>query len=253
MLFLKFGYEGLGLFYTIIEKLAAQEKPVNSSVLKAQLKVGKKLEKCWQFMESIELIQSNNGETFNKQLLNFSEKYNIKNQKNKEKIIQWRENQKNIKNVTSSENVRNHPKVKLSKVKLSKVKKEEESEIDIYQKLFENFREEYPGNKNGFLVEFKNFKRHSDWMESISKLIPALEIELEHKAKRLKTGFAPQWKNLQTWINQRCWEQELEEIKIIPTQSKPDQRMNNGIADSAPDIAQMLRDKKLLAAQTTAQ
>jgi len=52
-LFLNFGYEGLGLFYTILEKLASQEKPIKTIVLKAQLKVGKKLEKCWLFMEQI--------------------------------------------------------------------------------------------------------------------------------------------------------------------------------------------------------
>jgi hypothetical protein len=29
-LFLHFGYEGLGLFYTILEKLAKQEKPIKT-------------------------------------------------------------------------------------------------------------------------------------------------------------------------------------------------------------------------------
>ena len=45
-LYINFGYEGLGLFYTILEKLAGQEKPVKTLVLKKQLNVGKKLEKC---------------------------------------------------------------------------------------------------------------------------------------------------------------------------------------------------------------
>ena len=44
-LYINFGYEGLGLFYTILEKLAGQEKPVKTLVLKKQLNVGKKLEK----------------------------------------------------------------------------------------------------------------------------------------------------------------------------------------------------------------
>ena len=43
-LYINFGYEGLGLFYTILEKLAGQEKPVKTLVLKKQLNVGKKLE-----------------------------------------------------------------------------------------------------------------------------------------------------------------------------------------------------------------
>lgn len=120
-LFLKFGYEGLGLFYTVLEKLGKHEKPVKTDVLKAQLKVGKRLEKCWNFMEQIGIISSNNGETFNERILSYSEMYQIKKEKNREKISQWREKQEVIKNVTSYEPVRNHPKVNKSKVKESKV------------------------------------------------------------------------------------------------------------------------------------
>ena len=64
-LYIRFGYEGLGLFYTALEKIAKQEKPIKTDVLKAQLKVGKRLNKCWKFMEEIELISSLNGESFN--------------------------------------------------------------------------------------------------------------------------------------------------------------------------------------------
>jgi len=116
LLFQKFGYEGLGLFYTFLEKIAAQEQPISTEVLKFQLKVGKKLNKCWNFMEEIELISSNNGETFNKQLLNFSEKFEIKKEKNRNRVAKWRDNEKNKKSVTHYESVRNAPKVKLSKV-----------------------------------------------------------------------------------------------------------------------------------------
>jgi len=117
-----FGYEGLGLFYTALEKFAQQEKPIKTAVLKRQLNIGKKLEKCWSFMESIGLISSNNGESFNKQLLKFSENYKIKKEKSAERLKQWRENQQVTENVTHSELVRNASKVKISKVKESKVK-----------------------------------------------------------------------------------------------------------------------------------
>lgn len=119
-LFLMYGYEGLGLFYTILEKIGSQEKPIKTTVLKAQLKVGKKLEKCWSFMESLQLISSQNGETFNERILSYSESYQIKKQKTREKISQWRENQKDTINVTSYVPVCNPPKVKESKVKESK-------------------------------------------------------------------------------------------------------------------------------------
>lgn len=129
-LYINFGYEGLGLFYTVLEKLAKQEKPVKTLVLKQQLNVGKKLEKCWQFMESLGLLSSNNGDTFNKQLLNFSEKYAVKKQKNRERISQWRENQEVTENVTRYESVCNTDKVKESKVKESKLNEEEINKED---------------------------------------------------------------------------------------------------------------------------
>ena len=123
-LFMAYGYEGLGLFYTALEKFAQQEKPIKTAVLKKQLNIGKKLEKCWSFMESIGLISSNNGESFNKQLLKFSENYKIKKEKSAERLKQWRENQQVTENETHSELVRNASKVKISKVNRSKVKKE---------------------------------------------------------------------------------------------------------------------------------
>lgn len=115
-LFIRFGYEGVGLFYVILEKIGKQEKPIKTLVLKSQLKVGKRLEKCWNFMEEIGLISSNNGETFNKQLLNYSEKYKIRKEKNAKRISEWRKNQESIENVTCYEQVCNSPKVNKSKV-----------------------------------------------------------------------------------------------------------------------------------------
>ena len=121
-LYLEYGYEGLGLFYTILEKLALQEKPIKTKVLKHQLNIGKKLEKVWSFIEQIDLISTNNGETFNKQLLNFSKKYQVSKEKNAKRISEWRDNQAVSENVTRLEHVRNDDKVKESKVKESKVK-----------------------------------------------------------------------------------------------------------------------------------
>jgi hypothetical protein len=120
-LFLEYGYEGIGLFWCVLEKIGKQEKPIKTKVLKSQLKVGKKLDKCWNFMESIGILSSNNGETFNERILSYSETYKIKKEKNKEKISQWRENQTVEKNVTGYEPSCNPPKVKESKVKESKV------------------------------------------------------------------------------------------------------------------------------------
>jgi hypothetical protein len=129
-LFMKHGFEGVGLFYTLLEKLAQQEKPVSTTVLKMQLHIGKKLEKIWQFMEDIELIHSKNGETFNENLLRFSEKYQIKKEKNRERVARFREQrpdsepeQNNVTHYTGITNCeRNADKVKESKIRESKEK-----------------------------------------------------------------------------------------------------------------------------------
>lgn len=145
-LYLKFGYEGLGLFYTTLEKIGKQEKPVKTEVLKAQLRVGKKLNKCWDFMEEIGLLSSNNGETFNKQLLNFSEKYQIKKEKTREKVLQWRKKQEDKENVTSYRSECNEPKVKESKVK--EIKK------NIYSDFYDS-QIELSGNNENYLKVVK--------------------------------------------------------------------------------------------------
>ena len=116
-LYIKYGYEGIGLFYTLLEKIASQEKPIKTNILKSQLRVGKRLEKCWKFLEDIELIQSNNGETFNEQLMNYSEKYKIKKESNAKRVSDWRERQLIEKDVTHNESVRNAGKAKEIKVK----------------------------------------------------------------------------------------------------------------------------------------
>jgi len=159
-LFINYGYEGLGLFYTIIEKIARQEKPIKTSVLKHQCKIGKRLEKCWEFLEEIDLISSNNGETFNKQLLNFSEKYQIKKEKNAKRISQWREKQAVTENVTHSERARNTPKVKKSKVNIYM------PDIDEVIKYF---------LENGFKAESAklawNYYNESGWVDSNGKKV----------------------------------------------------------------------------------
>lgn len=94
--------------------------------------------------------------------------------------------------------------------------------INIEQLTFEIFRKRYEGKKRGFKTEFDNFKtKHKDWKQVIDKLMPALQAEINWRKN--KVGFVPEWKNLQTWLNQRCWEQEFEasptpkkELKEIP-------------------------------------
>jgi hypothetical protein len=124
-LYIKFGYEGLGLFYTILEKFAGQEKPIKTIILKKQLNVGKKLDKCFEFMQNIGLIQTSNGECFNINLLNLCEKYQTKKEKTKKKVFDFRNNQAVAENVTGYTDECNDLKVNISKVnKVNKVSNE---------------------------------------------------------------------------------------------------------------------------------
>ena len=76
---------------------------------------------------------------------------------------------------------------------------------------FEKFRKKYPGKKKGMIVELSNFiKKHEGWVIESSKLMVGLEKEVEQKIlKDLYEGWAPSWKNMQTWINNACWDQKL--------------------------------------------
>lgn len=149
-LYIQFGYEGVGLFYTLLEKIALQEKPVKTEVLKRQLNVGKRLMKCWNFMQEIDLIQVKNGETFNENILNFSETYQIKKEKNRKKISEWRGSQKDMENVTSYVPKCNRPKVNKSKVNKSKVSSiipdtgnENDKQLNFLDQILQAFKNEY--------------------------------------------------------------------------------------------------------------
>ena len=99
-LFLNFGYEGIGIFFTLLEKLARNESPIKTSVLKSLLGLTKRQDKCWQFMENIGLIHSNNGETFNENLIKYSGKYLKNKEKTNERVKTYRLNKELNKNVT---------------------------------------------------------------------------------------------------------------------------------------------------------
>lgn len=89
------------------------------------------------------------------------------------------------------------------------------NETDIKQpteseRIFDEFRKKYPGSKRGLKTEYENFrKRHRDHSTVLPMLLPALDNQSSWRLEMSRRGeFVPQWKNLQTWINQRCWEEE---------------------------------------------
>ena len=112
-----------------------------------------------------------------------------------------------------------------------------ESELSRSELIFEEFRKFYKGTKRGLKTEFENFKKkNKDWKEVLPTLLEKYKAQKEAKEKiRLNGGFVPQEKNLQTYLNQRCWEEEinttnLERYGTISTQQtdtaeKPHERV----------------------------
>ena len=224
-LFIKYGYEGVGLFYTILEKLSLQEKPVLTSVLKHQLKVGKRLNKCWNFMESIELISSNNGETFNKQLLNFSEKYLIKKEKNKERIAEWRKNQQDSENVTRNKSVRNTPKDKISKDNISKGTDPENGSYKKFVDLWFLFYEKQTELKFDFkAIHGKKIKSIIAYLENLSK-------DKNFTGAELFEQILNKWNLLDDWEQKNYLDLSVldQKLPIIVNQLKTKSNLRNGI------------------------
>lgn len=232
-LFLQFGYEGVGLFYTILERIAAQEKPIKTAILKRQLFVGKKLEKCWRFMEEIGIISSNNGETFNERILSYSQKYQIQKEKNKERVAKFREelaeiqgDKENVTHYTAiTKQDGNAPKVKVSKVK----------EINI---PFETFWELY-GKKEGRMKSEAKWKSLTDKdRQQIIDFIPAYKE---------KTPDVKYRKNPMTFFNARTWEDEiyttgikpLDVLKAVAVNENDQIVYENGKIYAAPKLADL--------------
>lgn len=93
------------------------------------------------------------------------------------------------------------------------VKKAKNANNEKEMVLFDIARKKFGGSKRGNLTEFLNFqKKHSDWKEVIPLLEPAVQKQIVWRA--IANGeFRPPWMNFSTWINNRCWELELEPSK----------------------------------------
>lgn len=87
---------------------------------------------------------------------------------------------------------------------------------ELERAVFDIGRSAYPGTKRGNDTEFNNFvKQHPDWKEELPRIGTAVQNQIKSRASLSQTGvFVPHWKNFQTWINQRCWEDEAPIVGI---------------------------------------
>ncbi|MCD7936296.1 MAG: hypothetical protein LUG98_05490 [Tannerellaceae bacterium] len=100
--------------------------------------------------------------------------------------------------------------------------KESESDWEIKNKrkekeektLFEEFHRMYPGIKRGVETEFEHFRKtHPDYFVVLPLLLPGIKKRISWVSQQQSQGlFAPQYPMLQTWINERRWEEETPRV-----------------------------------------
>lgn len=199
LLYMKYGFEGVGLFFSILEKIAMQEKPVREEVLKTQLYIGRKLEKQLNFMYEIGILSIKFGEVFNENLLNFSQKYLIKKEKTRKRVEEWRGKTENVTRYTSVTGaLRNAHKDNISKVNKKKERKDiEKKDVTFFEKFWSKYpkRNGKKVGKNAALKVFNSLKLSDD---DFNLLIQATEnynsCEFVRDAERfLKNEYWKDW------------------------------------------------------------
>ena len=131
-------------------------------------------------------------------------------------IIDFENNKLNNKQITSettNEQQTNNKQITTTK----EYNKENNVNKEQYISIFELARKSYLGTKKVAKTEFDNLvKKHKDWKEVLPLLLPAIQKEIEHhRWLKENNEFCPSYKNLQTWINQRCWEQEFTKTNTV--------------------------------------
>lgn len=114
-------------------------------------------------------------------------------------------------------------------------------ERNSQEDIFEAFRKIYKGSKRGLKTELENFKKkHKDWKEVLPILKETYEKQWAIKEEARNRGcFVPQEKNLSTYLNQRCWEEELNFENNERTYISPSDKARESYQSLARDIAQL--------------
>jgi hypothetical protein len=115
-----------------------------------------------------------------------------------------------------------------------------EQELITLKGIFEIFRLGYPGTKKSLAVEFENFKKKNpkDWKEIVLTLSDRLQYQIVAREEKAQANnFVPQWKNLSTWINGKCW---TEEISITDKNNEANRRNNNRGGATDQELADII-------------
>ncbi len=219
---MKHGMQGVGSFWCIVEMLFEEQGRIMLSECE---RIAFELRVDYTLIESL----INDFELFQKDENSFwSESVNkrielqilVSNGAKKAANTRWEKfkNQQNNANALQpqSEGIQSAMPEKKRKEKEIKETINNKQETNTYASLvfmFEEFRKKYPGTKRGADAEIESFKKkHKDWMKIIPLLIPCLENQIKVKKTMTdKNIFVPQWSHLQTFLNQRKWE-EFQEV-----------------------------------------
>lgn len=125
-------------------------------------------------------------------------------------------------NGKGGENVPTHPEKPVETP--AKPEKQHRQNIDPIKDTFEFFRKMYGGRKDGLEVEYGRFRKACEKFnlkpsEEVTKLCDAWAVEDEaRKYAAVKGTFYPLTKNLGTWLNNLCWQQEqAKPAETMPT------------------------------------
>ena len=104
------------------------------------------------------------------------------------------------------------------------------------EEAFEKARVLYQGRKRGFATEFNNFIRQPDWRNSVFKLEGAVKDEIAYRKRTAAMDeFLPPWKDMSTWINNKCWEYEFPEATVAPQPCPTNDAVLRRMQDEARD------------------
>jgi len=93
-----------------------------------------------------------------------------------------------------------------------KERKGKESKVNNYTKVFEVFYIQYPVKKSKEQA-FKIWQKLNREKQLPDLKILLTAVEQQSKEKELKNNagqFYPEWKHPSTWLNQKCWEDEVD-------------------------------------------
>lgn len=125
-------------------------------------------------------------------------------------------------NGKGGENVPPHPEKPVETT--VKTEKPHRQKVDPIKDTFEFFRKMYGGRKDGLEVEYGRFRKSCEKFnlnpsEEVTKLCDAWAAEDEaRKDAAVRGAFYPLTKNLGTWLNNLCWQQEqAKPAETMPT------------------------------------